>query len=410
MTVAPETAAGLLVIAVDRLPAWILPAYGATWVAMPALDRLAARGVVFDRLITTAVDPLATLRQLVGGMPFDGIRIISDDGGITTADVCGTGCPPPQASVIRVPPDPAPRVAVRVADTAIARLMERAIAAVVGGERRVLCHVSSLGALWDAPEEYRGRYVDPEDPPPPRGAAVPALAVMQDTDPDLVVGYRQVFAGQLTLLDEQIGRLIDAIDAAGDGWTVLVLGIRGLQLGLHGWLGTGEASSPFGEVIHVPAILVDAAGRMAGQRYAGLSTPADLGATVSELIGRQPAASREVVPEQPWSGRSLAGLFESWTATARDRVVVAGEGATAVVTPSWQAVLCGSGGGSGVAGDAIRVFAKPDDYFERVDVADRRPAVAEWLQRLITYRDGDHLSEAVCRGLWLDPSLPGGDG
>ena len=30
-------ARGLLVVAIDRLPAWILPAYGATWVAMPRL-------------------------------------------------------------------------------------------------------------------------------------------------------------------------------------------------------------------------------------------------------------------------------------------------------------------------------------------------------------------------------------
>ena len=40
MTSAP---AGILVVTVDRLPAWILPAYGATWVAMPGLDALAGR-------------------------------------------------------------------------------------------------------------------------------------------------------------------------------------------------------------------------------------------------------------------------------------------------------------------------------------------------------------------------------
>ena len=47
----------LLVVTIDRLPAWILPAYGATWVATPALDRLAARGVVFDGLVATSDEP-----------------------------------------------------------------------------------------------------------------------------------------------------------------------------------------------------------------------------------------------------------------------------------------------------------------------------------------------------------------
>lgn len=410
MTVVPEPAAGLLVIAVDRLPAWILPAYGATWVAMPALDRLAARGVVFDRLITTTVDPLATLRQVAESVGFVGGRIITDDRDIAAADVFGTGSRAPLPAITCVPTDPAPSVATRAAETAIARLMDATVAAVVGGARHVVCHVSSLGSLWDAPAEFRGRYVDPEDPPPPRGATVPALAVSPDTDPDLIVGYRQVFAGQLTLLDEQIGRVFDAIGAAGGEWTVLVVGVRGLPLGLHGWLGTGDAPGPFGELVHVPAILADAGERMAGQRYAGLVTPADLGATLPELISGQPVAPREVSPEQPWSGRSLVGLFESWTLTLRDRVVVAGEGAAAVVTPSWYAVLPTTDGGGGAHANSPRVYAKPDDYFELVDVADRRPSAAERLATAIRSKDGCDPPEEVIRRLWLDPVLAGVDG
>ncbi|MFM9026023.1 MAG: hypothetical protein ACKON7_11915 [Planctomycetaceae bacterium] len=58
---------GLLVVAIDRLPAWILPAYGAAWVAMPRLTALAARGVVLDRVIATSDEPLATLADLLGG-------------------------------------------------------------------------------------------------------------------------------------------------------------------------------------------------------------------------------------------------------------------------------------------------------------------------------------------------------
>ena len=65
-TPAARPPAGLIVVTIDRLPAWILPAYGATWVAMPRLDALAARGVVLDRVITPSTDPRRTLRDLAG--------------------------------------------------------------------------------------------------------------------------------------------------------------------------------------------------------------------------------------------------------------------------------------------------------------------------------------------------------
>ena len=55
-----------LIITVDRLPAWILPAWGATWVAAPAIDALAGRGVIFDRLLTPRADPRATACDLLG--------------------------------------------------------------------------------------------------------------------------------------------------------------------------------------------------------------------------------------------------------------------------------------------------------------------------------------------------------
>jgi len=433
MTVTPEPSAGVLVIAVDRLPAWILPPYGATWVEMPRVNALAARGVVFDRVITTATDPRAALRHLSGVAPAAesdatenpapatplwaavarrGWRaaLVTDEPGVTAAELFGEGVLAEGARVTCVPPGPPGTVCGRAGDTAIARLMDAAIATVAGGCRCVFCHVSSVGVAWDAPPEYRERYVAPEDPAPPRGAAVPTLAVSADTDPDLIVGFRQVYAGQLTLLDEQIGRLLDAVAAAGGGWTVLFVGIRGLPLGLHGWMGTGGSPLPHGEVVHVPAILVDAGERMAGQRYAGLVTPADLGVTLPELIGGEPVAGRQVVAGRPWSGRSLAGLFEDWGVPERDRIVVADVAGTAFVTPAWHAILPSVDAGLDPRAAKVRVFAKPDDYFELVDVADRRPALAERLENALHRQGGLFLSAGVQPGLWLDPTgEPGGD-
>ena len=393
--------AGLLVVTVDRLPAWMLAAYGATWVATPALDSLAARGVVFDRVITPSPAATDTLHHLLAASP-DGQTllaaaaaggwrpvVVTDDAAVAAGMAAG---------------DVGPRVGVRLveavakekveeedAQTTIARLIDAALELVASGEHRLVwCHVGSLNVTWDAPERYRDRYVDPEDPPPPSGARVPGFAVDANTDPDLVVGIRQVFAGQVTLLDSQLGRLFDAVreaKAAATGpWAVLVVGVRGLPLGLHGWVGSGGRELPFGELIHLPAIFADAAGRMAAQRYGGLVTPADLGCTLADLVSRgmgsQPqalAADPTVDPAAPWRGVSLAPLFEHWSPPIRDRVIVAGPGGAAIVTPEWHGILEGVGAGGAERADRFSLFAKPDDYFEQADVADRCRAVAEQL-------------------------------
>jgi arylsulfatase A-like enzyme len=403
----------LLVVTVDRLPAWMLAAYGATWVATPALDSLAARGVVFDRVITPSVAARDTLRDLLAAGSAAGQTllaaavaggwqpvVVSDDAAVATDMTAGDAGP--AASVRLVEAVATETVANDDTQTGIARLVDAALEVIASGEHRLVwCHVGSLSVAWDAPERYRDRYIDPDDPPPPSGACVPGFAVDADTDPDLVVGIRQVFAGQVTLLDSQLGRLFAAVGkgnatAAGD-WSVLVVGVRGLPLGLHGWVGVGGRELPYGELVHVPAIFADATGRMAAQRYGGLVVPADLGATLADLMGQEPgprlqasatdlASDPALDPVAPWRGVSLAGLFEHWSAAFRDRVIVTGPDATAIVTPEWHGLLSvGPAPAEMKPADdqRIRLFAKPDDFFELADVANRCGDVAGALEALL---------------------------
>ena len=404
MTFADTAPAGLLLITIDRLPAWILPAYGATWVAMPRLDALAARGVVFDRVITPSDDPRQTLHALAGddagpaaAAPGPAplataalsagwrMAVVTDDPATASAALLGdvgTAAGAEAVTVKVVVPGATGGVRRGPEETAIARLFDAAVEAVAAGHRLVWCHVSSLGMVWDAPPGYRDRYVDPEDPPPPAGGRVPCLRVNADTDPDLIVGYRQVFAGQLTLLDEQIGRLAASLPeqggrgGRGSGWGVVVAGVRGMPLGIHGWIGPGGPSLPFGELVHVPAILVDPAARMAGQRFGGLVVPGDLGATLVDLVAGGAGHHAEENPRCPQAGRSLAGLFRDWSAEPREQVMTAAEGGVAVVTPSWHAIVAGRRTPEAAAGP-VQLFAKPDDFFELADVADRCPDIAE---------------------------------
>jgi arylsulfatase A-like enzyme len=352
---------GLLVVSIDRLPAWMLPAWGATWVSAPAIDRLAARGLVFDRLLATSLDPRDTCRDLtaagavIGRAVADGwpVAVVTDDPEL----------PEPSAGVdwFEVAAEAVAETAAGEDDTNFARLCGRARELVAAGRHRLVwCHAGSLGVAWDAPDEFREAYVDPEDPPPPPGARVPHFPVAADTDPDLVVGIRQVFAGQLTLLDRCLGRLFEAL--------------RGMPLGLHGAVGCEPGRTaggrPHGEWVHLPAILVDPDGRMAGQRYGGLAVPADLGTTLLDLL----AVGRSAV--KPSDGRSLVGLLESWSAEPRDRVIIGAGDAAAVVTADWHLVAERP---RGTVETPPRLFAKPDDFFELSDVADRCAAVVEEL-------------------------------
>jgi hypothetical protein len=253
-------------------------------------------------------------------------------------------------------------------------------------------HAASLGVTWDAPEELRSAYLDPDDPPPPPGAAVPRVQVTAETDPDLVAVLRQVFAGQLTLLDHCLDGLLAAVAAESPTapWAVLVAGVRGMPLGLHGSIGSLRIA-PHAELIQLPAVLVDHAGRMAAQRYGGLLLPTDLGVTLLELVaGGRPSG------DDPRLGRSLGPLLDEWRFAPRDRVLTVASRGVAVATPAWQLVLPTE------TASTVRpmVYAKPDDYFEVCDVADRCPDVAEELAAVARQATVD------LRAAWTTPLSP----
>lgn len=391
---------GLVVVTIDRLPAWMLSAWGATWVSTPVFDGLAARGVTFDRLLATDLDPRATLADLAGGRWADGVGrlwaaaaaahwpavLVTDDAQLPER--------PPGVEIVEVVAAPSGRPATDDAATNLGRLFARARDVVAaGGHRLVWCHAGSLGVAWDAPFACREAYVDPEDPPPPSGADVPHFPVMADTDPDAVMGCRQAFAGQLTLLDRCLGGLVEAVRGCGPSWGMAVVGLRGMPLGLHGEVGCGASDDasgrPYGEWAHLPAVIVSVADRMAGQRYGELVTPADLGATfLDQAFGVHGSHAEER------AGGSLAGLFIDWSSEPRDRVIVRAGGGAAIVTRGWHLVVEPAASGS----VATRLYVKPDDFFELSDVANRCPAVAEELAGLLAPGGAERPLSADARG------------
>ncbi len=377
--------AGILLVTIDRLPAWILPAYGSTWVATPAIDGLAGRGLVLDRVIARSDRPLNTLADLAGRPPeatagWPLLTAALEAGWsptVVTDDAAFAESLPEGVAIQHQRPTAAAQPADDDAETGLGRLFAATAEAAAAPACRLLwCHAGGLGFAWDAPEEYRAAYLDPEDPPPPPGAEVPDLPVDAQINPDLVVSLRHVFAAQVSLLDACLGPLLEVIAARSPAqpWTILLAGTRGIGLGLHGRIGCGPLP-PFSELIQLPAILVDHRARMAAQRYGGLVLPADIGATLLDLTGSAPVEAVD-----PRAGRSLLGLFDTWRGPDRDRVVCVAEQGTAIATPTWHLVAAAPQGDADAPPPVLA--AKPDDFFEACDVADRCPEVAEELAAL----------------------------
>ncbi len=396
----------LLLVTIDRLPAWIVPAWGATWVSAPAIDALAGRGVVFDRLISPSLDSGQTLDALGGALVTAAARaglrptLVTDDAPFAARLAAeGDGG---RVSMTVVPAIVPRRLARRAEETNLGRLFAAARGLLAGGDQSIVwIHAGSLGLAWDAPESFREPYLDPDDPPLPEGVAVPSVRIDADTDPDLVMGHRQRLAAQVSLLDRCLGELLATLPTeppSPEAWTICFAGVRGMPLGLHGLVGLpgGDgAEMPFGESIHLPALVVDGRGRMAGQRYPGLVMPTDVGEMLREIVGlteRLPSTDGE--PARP-----MSDLLDTWTHAERDRVICVVPGGTAVVTTHWFYLEEDRTD----AEARRRLHAKPDDFFEVADVSSRCPEVMAALREIAAAaRVGD-------RRAWTAPLGPAGE-
>lgn len=383
----PSRAAGhrLALITFDWLPAWMLSTWGSTWLATPTFDRLAARGLTLDAMMAAGDSLQATLGAVVGpacralGTPAIPSSILTTD----TEPVARSPLAAGFGRVLEEPAGPTRQCGAEVDDTALWHLFSTAAEAAANADPGWLwCHAGSLGVAWDAPLDFRDCLATEEDPEPPRSAEIPSLCVAADEDPDLILGVRQAFAGQVMLADRMLGGLLDAVESSGKAWTVIVAGLRGMPLGLHGRLGLpadGESAAgetgllPYGDLVQMPVIIADAAGRMAGQRYGGLLAADDLGAFLYACATGEDPETR------------LGGLLERWGCEPRQQVISQTPRGLSVATAEWRLVLERlAADGPGDAGEpSPALFAKPDDFFERCDVADRCPQVVEDLLALL---------------------------
>lgn len=167
-----------------------------------------------------------------------------------------------------------------------------------------------------APQSYFDRYPierihlpqnieeDRADIPPP------ALANGKEypgTDPELLRQAKQAYFASTTFMDDQVGRVLDALDRLGlaERTVVVFTSDHGYQLGEHGlW----QKMSLFERAARVPLIIRTPGMKAAGQATECLAEMIDLYPTLSELCGLPAPKGTQ--------GVSLAALIDDPNAAA----------------------------------------------------------------------------------------------
>ncbi len=179
---------------------------------------------------------------------------------------------------------------------------------------------------WDAPAEHVRHYEDvdvsldstlrpevPEDGP----LSVFLRSFLRYSSSDTLTDdrardVRRHYFANVTLIDESIGQILDALERTGtaDNTWVVYSSDHGEMLGTHGFLNKMVFYEPS---VRVPLIIRPPGGIGAGRVHSGLLEHVDLSATLRDLAG---------VGEVPGSaGRSFAEVFSGSMLRPRESVV-----------------------------------------------------------------------------------------
>lgn len=212
-------------------------------------------------------------------------------------------------------------------DAQVVELARRVIADSARGDDRPLLLVASFTHPHDPYEvtaEHWERYDGVEldepsfaDPPDPVDEPTRRLRAMVGADriplaAEQVLAARRGYYGAVSLVDDHVGSLLEALDAHGLARDAVVVftSDHGDMLGERGlWY----KMAPFEDSVRVP-LLVHAPGRFAPRRVAAPVSLLDLVPTLVDLTG----GLRDDAPAAPLDGVSLLGALEGDPAPERD--------------------------------------------------------------------------------------------
>ena len=369
-----------VVLVIDRLGANMLGAYGSTWFETRNFNRMAARSLVFDHAITQTNELAAAYRGL--WMPGVDQSLMAQIGEAGASPVLLTDDPEianlPSADdfdrIVPVDSGITQGVAATMEQTELANFFAQAAHAMTEMDSGscLWLHSRGLSGAWDAPQRLREQLADPEDPDPPTLHHPPAkLFDPSVDDPDELLGYQQVCAAQVTLIDDFLGVLLDLLDTdMGQSTLFCLLSTRGYPLGEHGLVGESgaeEFGSCYSESVHVP-MMVCCPNRPEFEftqsvRNGSLVQPSWISGLLAQWFGTGQAMQE-----------TMASISRTFPQKRRE-VACSIRGETAAIqTHAWKLIH-----------DQFKdeLFAKPDDRCEVNDVSRRCPHIVESLTQII---------------------------
>ncbi len=377
-----------LVLVIDRLGSGYLGPYGNTWIETPAWNQLAARSLLVESALGDSAD-LTTLYhsywqgrhawsarhaqdtpELAAQLASHHVEpwLVTDDPVVAQhGAAAGFG----ERVILPVGEE---REAASVEQTQLARLFATAIDVLEQARPPFLIwvHAQAMQGPWDAPYDLRCRFMEDEDPAPPRSATPPECWLGPDYDPDELLGFQHAYAGQVSLLDTCLGILLDALwsGAAGAETALLATGARGYPLGEHRYVGRTERPL-HAELVQVPWLLHCPEGAGAAWRAHQVVQPPDLFPTLLEWFD-------VAAPDAPLWGRSaLPHRLEHEERTAREQAGIVDGGERALRVPAWYLRQESTG--------QPHLYAKPDDRWESNEISDRCQEVANQLAETLAW-------------------------
>lgn len=213
------------------------------------------------------------------------------------------------------------------------------------GDKPWICHVSFGGPHepWDTPEPYASMYKKEEMPKPvPRMTNVNPDRPTGEADVQMnskkiqcneaqAVEIRADYCGGCTLIDDQIGRIIETIKKRGEWENTIVLfsSDHGEMNGDHGFVNKrnflhGALNIPL--IIRTPETI-----KNGGKVTDTIVSLLDVGPTLVELAGGK--------LEYEQFGKSLCGILDGTQEKARDYMLAEYKGEVMYMTKEWKIVL-----------------------------------------------------------------------
>jgi choline-sulfatase len=224
---------------------------------------------------------------------------------------------------------------------------------------------------WDAPEPYASMY-NPDDMPSPapdpestqdRPTGVLDERPRRPSDPKLFAELRANYAGNVTLIDEQIGKILDTVEARGE-WERTVVAFVSDHGELNGDAGLVHKHAFLDGAVRVPMIVrtPETARAGGGRVNESMVEWIDLGPTLAEAAGG--------VIDYPQFGRSLGPVLRGETHAHRPDALSELLGECMLADPDWKIAL-------NREGQAYLLFDRRNDPGETRNLAGR----PEWRER-----------------------------